>query len=155
MPWIRFTPDEPPAPSRRTPTAAGGSLDPADYRGRGALALAFLPGDECWPLGEHLAQAVDEFLALEAEVLLVSSNELASTAAAAEPGVHLLLDRDEKLRRDYENIFEFDVRGQGLLFILNNHGAPFRAWVGPCDDPAMRVDEALRFLESAALLCPE
>jgi hypothetical protein len=156
MPWIYFERDELPAPSLKLAALNGDRLEPADFRGVSALVLFFSHGpacSSCSKLVEDLSQiaGVLRLQGAEALVILPAADEFAPPAAGAS---HLLVDEHGSLRRVYTAIFEFDVTGQAMLFILNQFGAPFRAWVGE-EPEAEIIPQILKYLESAALLCPE
>lgn len=156
MPWIYFGRDELPAPTLQLTALDGERLEPADFRGVSALVLFFSHGATCpacsaW--ADELCQAagVLRLQGAEALVILPGVQEAAPSPAGA---LQWLLDEQEALHRAYAAIFEFDVTGQAMLFILNQFGAPFRAWVGDEPDHEL-IPQMLKYLESAALLCPE
>jgi peroxiredoxin len=156
MPWIFFDRDELPAPSIKLPTLTGEMVEPSDFRGASGLVLFFTHGLGCFAclaLVQELAGAAEGLRAQDAQALVI----LPEAPAQSTPGLsrlRFLVDRQGSLRRAYGSIFEFDVENQAMLFILNQFGAPFRAWVGA--EPASGiVSQMLKYLESAALLCPE
>jgi AhpD family alkylhydroperoxidase len=156
MPWIYFGRDELPAPTLKLPTLVGELVEPADFRGTSALVLFFSHGQACRAclrLHQELAQAAGALRVQGAEgvVVLPGASKAALPATGALP---YLMDAAGALRRAYTAIFEFDVSNQAMLFILNQFGAPFRAWVGDEPDHEL-IPQMLKYLESAALLCPE
>ena len=156
MPWIYFERDEPAAPSIRLSTLDSHRLEPADFRGISGLVLFFAHGLDCpacYKLVSSLAQTVGTLRVQGAEVLVILPQ--AEGYPAPDLGaLHLLLDHQGALRRAYAAILEFDLASQPLLFILNQFNAPFRAWTGDEPDPEI-LPQILKYLESAALLCPE
>lgn len=156
MTWIYFGRDELPAPTLKLPSLDGDALEPADFRLVSALVLFFSHGagcQACRDLVEHLAR-VAGVLRLQGAEALVILPQAGATVQAASPHLHRLLDAQGRLRQAYAQIFEFDVSSMAMLFILNQFGAPFRAWVG--NEPhGELVPQMLKVLESAALLCPE
>lgn len=156
MTWIYFGRDELPAPSLKLTSLDGETLEPADFRGVSALALFFSHGVACqacrgWT--DELAQLIGTLRIQGAEALVILP-EAGMAGQTAPPNLHRLFDEQGALRRAYAGIFEFDVSGAAMLFILNQFSAPFRAWVG--DEPAEGLAaQMLKTLESAALLCPE
>jgi hypothetical protein len=156
MPWIYFARDEPPAPSLKLLTLTGDWLEPADFRGATGLVLFFphqLECPACSSLMRELAGAAEALHLQEAQalVILLENPDQPPTDLIQ---LQFLVDEQGALRRAYASIFEFDVSHQAMLFILNRFGAPFRAWVG--DEPdAETFPQMLKYLESAALLCPE
>jgi hypothetical protein len=156
MLWIYFARDEPPAPSLKLASLKGDWLDPANFRGKSSLVLFFTHGLECpacSSLVHALAEAAEGLRLQEAQALVILP--AAPTHPVPDNGIlQFLVDCQSMLRRVYASIFEFEVHGQAMLFILNQFGAPFRAWVG--DEPdAEIIPQMLKYLESAALLCPE
>jgi peroxiredoxin len=156
MPWIYFARDEPPAPSLKLASLKGSWLEPSDFRGGSGLVLFFTHGlacPACLSLVQELAGAEEAVRLQEAQALVILPEEPAQSLPDL-GGLQFLIDRQGLLRRAYASIFEFDVSQKAMLFILNQFGAPFRAWVG--DEPDAEVlPQMLKYLESAALLCPE
>ena len=156
MTWIYFDRDEPPAPSLKLPSLDGDLLDPSDFRGVSSLVLFFAHGSGCRACPafiSELAGAVGALRVQGAEALVILPIEPARSLPDLSH-LHLLVDRQDALRQAYTSIFEFDVYSEVILFILDQFGAPFRAWVG--DEPDAEIlPQMLKFLESAALLCPE
>jgi hypothetical protein len=156
MTWIYFGRDELPAPSLKLSTLDGDRLEPSDFRGVSALVLFFSHGSACptcRSLVKDLAQAAGALRIQGAKALVI----LPDAGGAASPptsAMHHLVDPQGVLRRAYAEIFEFDVTGKAMLFILNQFSAPFRAWVGDEPDGEL-APQTLKYLESAALLCPE
>lgn len=156
MPWIRFGREEPPAPSLSLTDLTGQTVAVGDYRGRSALALAFLHAPAC-PVCRNLTETWSgqqrEVQALGAELLIVLP-EVRGESAAFDPA-HTLLDPRGELRDRYAQLLEFDTHGQVLIFVLDEHGAPYAAWVGgEPDDRAIWFD-LLRWLLYVSIQCPE
>lgn len=156
MPWIYFERDEPPAPSLRLPTPNGDLLEPSDFRGGSSLVVLFTHGLRCSACSAWIDEVViasSELRKQGAEVLVVVP-QLPERPLRDLGQLHLLVDDQGALRKAYASIFEFDVAGQVMSFILNQFGAPFRAWIG--EEPEIGVlPQMLKYLEAAALLCPE
>lgn len=156
MPWIYFERDEPPTPSLRLPTPDGDLLEPSDFRGGSSLVVLFTHGLRCSACSAWIDEVViasSELRKQGAEVLVVVP-QLPERPLRDLGQLHLLVDDQGALRKAYASIFEFDVAGQVMSFILNQFGAPFRAWIG--EEPEIGVlPQMLKYLEAAALLCPE
>jgi hypothetical protein len=132
MPWIRFDPRE------ESPLCLPGSRDAA------ARLVIFAPpgglAEEPWL---RLAQQ---------EVDMVMVNAGLDGAANRLPQVS---DTDGSLRRRFIAGIEFDLEGQALLFVLDVDGLPYAAWFGADPAEAEVLKEALKWLEFAAIQCPE
>lgn len=153
--WIRFDRDEPPAPSLPLPSLAGEAVAVADFRGRASLVLFFAHAGacpDCRALRRHLAAERERYRVLGAQALvIVPEADIADDGEA----LTVLVDRGDTLRRRYAALMTPAVPGGVLVFILNEHGAPLSAWLGP-EALTEPVGEALvARLQLAALACPE
>ncbi|MBX7233378.1 MAG: hypothetical protein K1X65_03270 [Caldilineales bacterium] len=151
MTWIRFGPHEPAAPAL---------ADALDLRGRASQVVFFGHGPgcpRCAQLVGRLAAHQATWAELGAEIVLVSSpaNAPASAPASAPLSGHSLSDRDGRLRSRYARLLEFDTTGCLFLFVLDQHGAPFAAWVGQEAPESDLVVEAANWLAFAERQCPE
>lgn len=146
MTWIRFGPNEPAAP------ALSGAID---LRGRKSQVVFFGHGGGCKACGNLAQRLVAHRRAwsadLNAEVILASP---APYTPAVFDG-HSLIDRGGVLRDRYARLLEFDVSGCLFLFVLDQHGAPFAAWVGAEAPEADVIGETANWLAFAERQCPE
>lgn len=156
MPWIIFGRGEEQAPMGVLPTLDGGQVDLRDFNGRASLALFFPHRSDCPECREVIRRLDQEagrirVQGAEASVILPDHPEQVSRLQH----VTLLLDEEGKLTRRYHEIFEFDTTGKPMMFILNQFGVPFRAWVDDEVEPDEIMKRLLKYLEAASLLCPE
>lgn len=151
MTWIRFDPYEPAAPTLATAANTGA----VDFRGRSSQVVFFGHGPgcrACAALARQLAGQRAAWAEFNAEVILVSPLPLSSEDVVVP---HTLADPGGQLRDRYARLLEFDTAGCLFLFVLDQHGAPFAAWVGQEADGADLVGEAARWLAFAERQCPE
>lgn len=146
MSWIRFGPYEQAAP------ALSGDLD---LRGRVCQLVFFEHGPgcpHCTRLVGRLAAGREVWAELGAEVVVVSA-----TARGPEHGYQgrFLDDSGGQLRARYARLLEFDTSGCLFLFVLDRHGAPFAAWVGPEAPEEDLTAAAANWLAFAERQCPE
>lgn len=161
MPWIRFGREEPPAPSLPLRNLEGGTVSVGDYRGRAALALVFLHGPACTTCRE-LAVAWTarqrEMQALGAELLFVlppaGDNPAGNGRDRLDPA-RTLLDPGGQLRARYAGLLEFDTTGQVLIYVLDEYGSPYAAWVGAEPDDSAIWYDLTRWLLYVSIQCPE
>lgn len=156
MPWIRFGRDEPPAPSLPLLNLKGQTVSTNDYRGKAPVVLAFLHGPTC-PVCRSLA---GDWAARRAEVEALDGRlhfvvpDAAGAEGALDPAL-TLLDPQSLLRTRYAKLLEFDTEGQVLIFVLDEHNAPYAAWVGNEPDDSAIWYDSLRWLLYVSIQCPE
>lgn len=157
MPWIRFGRDEPPAPSLPLLNLQGQAVSPGDYRGKSPVVLAFLHAATCITcrdLAESWAARRAEVEALGGKLHFVLP-DAADGGRSLDPAL-ALLDPHGELRARYAKLLEFDTHGQVLLFVLDEHNAPYAAWVGAEPDDAATIwYDLLRWLLYVSIQCPE
>jgi peroxiredoxin len=166
VPWIRFDRDERPAPSLPLQTADGKQVSISDYRGRASLVLIFAHDAgaagagcaACRELIEACSAGRREIEALGGELLIVApSHDNAANDGAARNGEEnfYLMDPGGKLHSRFAHLLEFDTSGKMLIYILDEHGVPYAAWVGDePDSPALCYD-IQRWLLYVSIQCPE
>jgi len=155
--WIRFDLDEPSAPTAELPLLGGGRLNLAERRSEANRALFFAHGLECAECRaaiQRLSAVKEALRELEAEALVILP-EAAPAGVSQVPGIPLLVDPADRLRKRYAALFEFDLPGDVMMFLLDRNGSPFRAWVGEEADPQALIDESLAQLGTLELRCPE
>lgn len=154
MTWIHFGHDEGPAPSITLHTPDGSSRSIADSRGLSNLVVFFPHNHECEQCLNLISRISDQHVHWDSEILVIVpvNNHYQQIEF---PGIELLIDLDQKLRKQYRSIFEFNPPGEVMLFILNNSSVPVRAWVGDeldVGDLVQRIEQTLEFL---SIQCPE
>jgi hypothetical protein len=155
--WIRFDLNEPAAPMAELSLLGGGRLNLAERSSESNRALFFTHGlgcAECRAAIQRLSADKEAFRELGAEGLVVLP-EAAPAGVNQLPGIPLLVDPADRLRKRYAGLFEFDLPGDVMMFLLDRNGSPFRAWVGEEADPQALIDESLAQLETLELRCPE
>lgn len=151
MTWIRFDPFELAAPSLATAANPGA----IDLRGRVSQVVFFGHGPDCKACAALARQLTSEGAAWAestAKIVLVSPLPFWPDGVGDS---HALADPDGRLRDRYARLLEFDTTGCLFLFVLDQHGAPFAAWVGQEPDGSDLVGEASTWLAFAERQCPE
>jgi hypothetical protein len=154
MPWIRFGRDEPPAPSLPLLNLQGQAVSTYDYRGKSPVVLAFLHAAGC-PVCHGVAQS---WAARRAEVEALDGKlhfVLPDAAGRDLDPALTLLDPQGQLRARYAKLLEFDTEGQVLIFVLDEHNAPYAGWVGAEPDDSAIWYDLLRWLLYVSIQCPE
>jgi Fe-S cluster biogenesis protein NfuA len=154
MTWIRFTYDEPPAPSIPLQTRDGGRLAVADFYGRSNLVLLFLHGWGCESCRKLIHSFSDATPRLEAQIINVVSSFDQAWSQTSE-GLLTLVDDHGSLRQLYAGLLEFDPPGDLMLYVLNSFNVPVRAWVGKEADENDLVESTVAALDYIIIQCPE
>ena len=149
MTWIRFEPGEAALPDLDAllpraiePLAAGSNTS-------SSRVIFFAHGwscDFCRSLLQNLSAVAGNLDALLL-VVVPSQDELPEDIP---PGLHFLVDPQARHWFEYSRIFEFELPGKLMLFVLNQYYVPVRAWVGAEaseDGLIARMGQALGFIQ--------
>ena len=160
--WIRFEPNEPPAPSVALATSSGGKRGRkpfekfaiSDFRGKSNLVVFFAHGWSCPACRTLLGRFSVEYPWLDAQVLAVvpDLNEAPPENLA---GVPALIDPGGLLHNQFAALIEFEFPGELMLFVLNSYNSPVRAWVGEEADELDLVQKVKEALDYIVIQCPE
>jgi hypothetical protein len=165
--WVRFDVEDRslPAPDFCLPEPGGDAqICRSDFRGRCSLAVYFSPVHQSSSYNdalERIGSQAEAYQSEGAQVLAVfPSEEDASNGAAwmeSTPGAAVLIDRDGSARTAYAGLMveELTTESDGLLFVLDEFGAPYAVLVGAEKAGESLNDEVLSWLQFIDLQCPE
>ena len=154
MTWIRFEPGEatlldPDALLTREGKSIAAGLDASTSR-----VIFFSHGWSCVFCRSLMQELAAISGSLDAILLVVVPSQ-EGLPASMPPGLHFLDDPQSRIWNEYARIFEFELPGKLMLFVLNQYNVPVRAWVGAEateDDLVGKICQALDFIQ---IQCPE
>lgn len=159
MTWTRFDPDALTAPALDLRTTGGDPVNPAEFRGQYHLVLFFTHDAQC-PACRALADRFDsmrhDLQTLDGRVLIVLPGSAGQVAEPCRGSVRRVVDPNGVSRERYGRLmpippFASDV----MIFVLDQFGAPYAAWIGDEADRPGLDSQTLEWLEYVAIQCPE
>jgi hypothetical protein len=154
MTWIRFELAETALPDLDALLLRAGKPPLVGLNASSSRVVFFAHGwscDFCRGLMHELS-AVSGNLDASLLVVVPSQDDL---PADVPPGLHFLVDPQTRYWREYAKIFEFELPGELMLFVLNQYIVPVRAWVGAEASPGDMIGKIGQALDFIEIQCPE
>jgi hypothetical protein len=163
--WVRFEEEDryTPAPDFCLPADDRMTVCLRDFRGDCKL-LVYFPSEQDTEGARHVLEGflkrLPELLAEETRLIIIHSGkngEIIPTPGRAGSSLIYLEDQTGSVKGNYAGLMDSSLvqPGDGMLYVLDQYGAPYTAVVRPEREGDSLFGDVLKWLEFIAVQCPE